>query len=149
MFSFKKYIHESILTALMKGLSTATNLLSRTVTKHSCVISLCEGSGYRVFVIVTLSFDGWHFYLNFLTHWGLGKMAAINQATFSNAFSWMKMYKFQSISLSFVPKGPLNNIPALVQITAWCHPGDRPLSEPMVVSLLTHICVGLNELTII
>ena len=23
---------------------------------------------------------------------------------------------------------------------AWCRPGDKPLSEPMVVSLLTHIC---------
>ena len=24
---------------------------------------------------------------------------------------------------------------------AWCWPGDKPLSEPMMVSLLTHICV--------
>ena len=31
----------------------------------------------------------------FLTHWGRDKMAAIVQTTFSNAFSWMKMYKFQ------------------------------------------------------
>ena len=45
------------------------------------------------------------------------------------------------ISLKFVPKGPINNIPALVQIMAWRHPGDRPLSEPMMVSLLTHICI--------
>ena len=45
------------------------------------------------------------------------------------------------ISLNFVPKGPINNIPALVQIMAWCRPGDKPLSEPMMVSLLTHICV--------
>ena len=47
------------------------------------------------------------------------------------------------ISLKFVPKGPINNIPALVQIMA-CRrrrPGDKPLSEPMMVSLLTHICV--------
>ena len=45
------------------------------------------------------------------------------------------------ISLKFVPKGPINNIPALVQIMAWRHPGAKPLSEPMMVSLLTHICV--------
>ena len=45
------------------------------------------------------------------------------------------------ISLKFVPKGPINNIPALVQIMAWCRSGDKPLSEPMMVSLLTHICV--------
>ena len=29
-----------------------------------------------------------------LTHWGRDKMAAIFQKTFSNAFSWMKMYEF-------------------------------------------------------
>ena len=45
------------------------------------------------------------------------------------------------ISLKFVPKGPINNIPSLVQIQAWRRPGDKPLSEPMMVSLLTHICV--------
>ena len=45
------------------------------------------------------------------------------------------------ISLKFVPKGPINNIPALVQIMAWHRPGDKPLSEPMLVSLTTHVCV--------
>ena len=45
------------------------------------------------------------------------------------------------ISLKFVPKGPINNIPALVQIMAWRRPGDKPLYEPMMVCLLTHICV--------
>ena len=45
------------------------------------------------------------------------------------------------ISLKFVPPGLINNIPALVQIMAWRRPGDKPLSEPMMVSLLTHICI--------
>ena len=45
------------------------------------------------------------------------------------------------ISLKFVSKGPIKNIPALVQIMAWRRPGDKPLSEQMMVSLLTHICV--------
>ena len=45
------------------------------------------------------------------------------------------------ISLKIVPKGPINNIPALVQIMAWRRPGNKPLPEPMLVSLLTHICV--------
>ena len=44
-------------------------------------------------------------------------------------------------SLKFVPKGPINNNPALVQIMAWRRSGDKPLSEPMMVSLLTHIYV--------
>ena len=45
------------------------------------------------------------------------------------------------ISLKFVPKGPMNNNPALVQIMAWRRPGDKPLSESMLVRLPTHICV--------
>ena len=45
------------------------------------------------------------------------------------------------ISLKFIPKFRINNIPALVQIMAWRRPGDKPLSEPMLVSLPTHICV--------
>ena len=52
-------------------------------------------------------------------------------------------------SLKFVPDGPINNIPALVQIMAWRRPGDKPLSEPMMVRLPTHICaLGLNELIV-
>ena len=30
-----------------------------------------------------------------LTHWGRDKMVAIFQTTFSNGFSWMKMYEFR------------------------------------------------------
>ena len=53
------------------------------------------------------------------------------------------------ISLKIVPKGPINNNPALVQMMAWHRPGDKPLSEPTMVSLLTHICVlCLNELNL-
>ena len=46
---------------------------------------------------------------------------------------WIQM----KISLKFVPDGPpITSIPALVQIMAWRRPGDKPLSEPMMVSLL-------------
>ena len=45
------------------------------------------------------------------------------------------------ISLEFVPKVQINNNSALVQIMAWRQPGDKLLSEPMIVSFLTHICV--------
>ena len=44
-------------------------------------------------------------------------------------------------SMKFVPRGPVNNILALVQIMACRRPGDKPLSETMVLSLLTHICI--------
>ena len=46
-----------------------------------------------------------------------------------------------NISLKFVPKGPINNIPALDQIMAWRRSGDKPFSEPMMVRLPTHVCV--------
>ena len=45
------------------------------------------------------------------------------------------------ISLKFVPKGSINNKTALFQIMAWRRPGDKPLSEPIMVCSLTHICV--------
>ena len=56
---------------------------------------------------------------------------------FLNENEWIS----RRISLRFVPKVRNNNIPSLLQIMAWRRPGDKPLSEPMVVSLLTHICV--------
>ena len=46
------------------------------------------------------------------------------------------------ISVKLIPESPVNNIPALVQIMAWHRPGDKPLSEPLMVSLLTYICVA-------
>ena len=46
------------------------------------------------------------------------------------------------ISLKIVPMVRISNIPALVQIMAWCRPGDKPLSESMMISLPTHICVN-------
>ena len=49
------------------------------------------------------------------------------------------------ISLKFVHKGPINNNPALVHIMAWRWPGDKPLSQPILFSLLTHICVTRPE----
>ena len=56
---------------------------------------------------------------------------------FLNKNVWVSL----KISLKFVPKGLINNIPSLIQIMAWHRPGDKPLSEPMMVILLTHICV--------
>ena len=60
-------------------------------------------------------------------------------------FKWIfldeNLWILLRISLKFVPKVQIYNISALVQIMAWRRPGDKPLSEPMMVSLLTHICV--------
>ena len=43
-----------------------------------------------------------------------------------NVWIWIK------ISLKFVPKGPIDNMQALVQIMAGCQTSDKPLSEPML-----------------
>ena len=39
------------------------------------------------------------------------------------------------ISLMFISKSQINTILALEEIMAWRHPGDKPLSEPMIVNL--------------
>ena len=56
---------------------------------------------------------------------------------FLNEYVWSLL----QISLKFVPKGPINNISELVKIMAWCLHRDKSLSQPMMVRLLTHICV--------
>ena len=62
----------------------------------------------------------------------------------------MKEYELRLKFHWFVPKGPNDTVPALVQIVAWCCPcakplsevdGAKPSSEAMMVSLPMHICV--------
>ena len=56
---------------------------------------------------------------------------------FLNENIWLSI----KISLNFILQGTINNIPALVQIMAWRLPGDKPLFKPMMVILLTPICI--------
>ena len=63
----------------------------------------------------------------------------ILKCIFLNENVWISL----KISIKFVPRGPINNIPALVQIMAWHRWGDKPLSEPMVLNLLAHLSVTL------
>ena len=60
-------------------------------------------------------------------------MATIFKTTFSNAFIILNenVSILIKISVKFVPKGQINNKPALVQIMAWRQPGAKPLPEPM------------------
>ena len=44
-------------------------------------------------------------------------------------------------SLKYIRKGPIDNNRTLVQIMAWRQSGDKPVSEPMMISLPMHICV--------
>ena len=61
----------------------------------------------------------------------------IFKCTFLNENVWILI----NIAMKFVPEVRINNIPALVQIKTWRRPGDKLLSEPMMVRLQTHICV--------
>ena len=61
-----------------------------------------------------------------LTQWGQDKTAVISQTTISYAwFFHENIWISIDISLTFFPKGRINNTPALVQIMAWCRPGDN------------------------
>ena len=52
----------------------------------------------------------------------------IFKCIFLNEYVWILI----AISLKFVPKCPINNIPALGQIMIWHQPATKPLSEPMM-----------------
>ena len=65
-----------------------------------------------------------------LTHLPLDKMAAIlADDIFKCIFMNEKFRILIRNSLKFVPNGPINNIPALVQIMAWRRSVDKPLSQ--------------------
>ena len=51
----------------------------------------------------------------------------------------MRVYQLRLKFQSVVPKGLVNNMPALGQIMAWYRPGDKPLSETIMARLLRHM----------
>ena len=65
----------------------------------------------------------------------------IFKCIFCNENVWISL----KISRKFVPTFRMNNITALVQIMDWHRPGDKHLSEPMMFSLLTYICVTRTQ----
>ena len=89
-----------------------------------------------------IKMDGWYFakpvVINTLKpRWnGLHFADNIFKRIFFNENVWISI----KISLKFVPGDQINNILALVQIMAWRRPGDKPLSEPVMISLPTYIC---------
>ena len=68
-----------------------------------------------------------------LTHLLMNKMAGILadgifKCIFLNENDWIPI----QISLKFVPRNPIDNKAALVQVMAWRRTGDKPLPEPMM-----------------
>ena len=57
-----------------------------------------------------------------LTHWGRDKMSIFRR-------DFLSIFENENVA----PGGCIYNIPALDQIMAWHRPGNKPLSEPMMV----------------
>ena len=80
-----------------------------------------------------------------LTHLPLDKMAAVWA---DDIFKWISLNKNDSIqiqiSLKFVPKSPIDNKSALVQVMAWCRTGNKPLPEPMMTPVYQRIYAALG-----
>ena len=75
------------------------------------------------------------------------QMTIIFQTTLSNSFSWMKMLEvWLKFHWSLYLKVQLIFFWSLVQMKACRRPGDKPLSEPVMVRLSTHICVTRSQL---
>ena len=62
-------------------------------------------------------------------------MATISQMKDLNAFSKIKNCILIRISIKFIPKGPIDYKPALVQVMNWRQTGDKPLPKPMINQL--------------
>ena len=75
-----------------------------------------------------------------LTHWDRDKMTFFTDHIFKCIFLNKNVWILLTISMKCVPKMQINNIPALVQMMAWHRPGDKPLSEPMMVKNHMYVC---------
>ena len=68
-----------------------------------------------------------------LTHLSLVKMATILVDSIFKCIFLNENDKIPiQISLKLVPRSPIDNKPALVQVMAWRRTGDKPLPEPMM-----------------
>ena len=143
---------------------------------HQCSISLgCHGDKENTMCCVCLSSLVDHFYIWLpLALPGLGyhsQRLRLHQSTQDFHFNTLRsrqnghhftdnilkcislnenIWIYIKTTLKFVPKGPINNIPALFQIMAWHGIGDKPLSGPMLTDLIhrrIYATVGGDELT--
>ena len=107
---------------------------------NQCCVLICEVLWHSLDRNFTESAQAIVLYINTLRPRQNGRHFAddIFKRIFLNQNVWIPI----ETSLKFVPKGSINNNPALFQIMAWRRPGDKSLSEPIMASLLlTHICV--------
>ena len=78
---------------------------------------------------------------NCLTHWGRDKMAAtLADDIFSCNFVNENISISIKIWLKVIPKDPINNVPAVVQIMAWRLPATSHYLNQLWSTILTHTC---------
>ena len=76
------------------------------------------------------------------------KWPTILKRKLSNAYLNENVRSSIKISLEFVPKCQINNMPALAQIMAWRRPGDKPLLKQWWLDYRRiYASPGLDELT--
>ena len=117
------------------------NALQEIICKHNNAhqIVLVENCTHLSFADDRMSsYDTvwWPLHIETETRW-----PPISRRHFQLNFLELKWIFFINISLKFVPKGPIYNITALVQIMPWRQPGNKWSSVPLTVSLLQHISV--------
>ena len=82
-----------------------------------------------------------------LTYWGREKWPPFCSKLFQIFFLIENIWISIKISLKFVPKSPNHNIPALVQIMAWCRQvTSHYLKQRWINYSLISASLGLNEL---
>ena len=108
---------------------------------YYAILLFCVGSVYRAYCKVFAHGRAWSrsVVVNTLRPRRNGRHFAddIFKGILLNENIWIPI----KMSLTFVPKSPINHTPVLVPIMAWRRSGDKPLSGPMAVSLLAHICI--------
>ena len=155
VYNYKKYILETVIWCIEMSVTILMSWKKWVYKKH-CVLRGNEGQSNRKLE------KKWRRYHNLFSELACGALRSIfpkfgqvvvntlrprqNGRHFpDDIFKWIFLNEDVwipiKISMKFVPQGPINKIPALVQIMAWRRSGDKPLSEPMMVSSLTHICV--------
>ena len=128
------------------------------VNNHEAGDLRCYHTHYNVIVMFSeIQFDGMKTWEQVYT-WlvlccvyggltrGWDKMADIFQMTFSDAFTWLKMYELRlSLHWNLTLRDQLQ-YPTFVEIMAWHQIGNKPLSEPILIQFLMHKCIpALHE----
>ena len=85
----------------------------------------CRSSISCIQPVLSCVLQWWH--INSSSHGQNG--SHVFKCIFLNENIWVS----NKISLKYVPWGLIDNMSALVQIMAWRRPGDKPLSEPMLI----------------